>query len=77
MRPEDAELAVSLSALGVKRVVLVCSDESLQLGPVLTALREANLSIAEFLDLRGTSPKLRPAQASELATLLTDTQPQG
>ncbi len=77
MRPEDADLAVMLSSVGVKRVVLAYSEASTQLGPVLSALREANLSIAEFLDLRGNTPKLRPAQASELATLLTDTQPVG
>lgn len=77
MRPDDADMAVMLSAIGVKRVVLAYSDASTRLGPVLSALREANLSIAEFLDLRGSTVKLRPAQASELATLLTDTQPRG
>ena len=77
MRPEDADLAMSLSKMGVKRVVLAYSQEPVLLGPVLSALREANLAIAEFLDLRGKSAKLRPAQATELAALLTETQPRG
>lgn len=77
MRPEDAELASKLSTVGVKRVVLAYSEDPARLGPVFSALREANLSIAEFLDLRGKSAKLRPAQAGELATLLTDTHPRG
>lgn len=72
MRPEDADLAVMISGIGIKRVVLAYSDEAVQLGPILSALREANLAIAEFLDLRGETAKLRPAQASELATLLID-----
>ena len=75
MRPEDAELAAMISGIGIKRIVLAYSEEPVQLGPVLSVLREANLSIAEFLDLRGNTAKLRPAQASELATLLMGIQP--
>jgi len=76
MRPEDVDLAVKLSSVGVKRVVLAYSEAPAQLGPVLSLLRDANLSIAEFLDLRGPAAKLRPAQASELASLLMNAKPQ-
>lgn len=72
MRPEDAPLAVSLSKIGLKRVVLVREDNSTTLGPVFSALREGNLAIAEILDLRGEEPTLIPARAVEMAALLTD-----
>ncbi len=75
MKPEDAGLAAKLSSMGVERVVLAYDQEPIELGPVLSVLRAANLSLAEFLDLRGKTARLRPAQAADLAALLTDTQP--
>ena len=75
MRPEDADLAMELSTIGLKRVVFAITETPIHLGPVLAVLRAANLSIAEFLDLRGDVPKLRPAQVDELAAFLTDISP--
>ena len=76
IRPEDASLATTLSKIGVKRVILVQTTSPVVLGPVFTALREANLALAEVLDMRNAAPKLRRADAASLAEMLTGTQPQ-
>lgn len=70
IRTDDAPIAASLSRVGVKRVVLVHNDGPTKLGPVLTALREANLAIAELLHIRNGTANLRPAKADSLAKLL-------
>lgn len=73
MRPRDADLALALSKIGVKRVVVVRDADNMTLGPILSALRKADLSIAEILDVRDGAPSLCPARAAGLAALLTDT----
>ena len=72
MRPQDAPLAVPLSKIGVKRVLLAVTERHVSLGPVFTALREANLVVAEIVDMRGGEAALRPGRAAELASLLTE-----
>jgi len=75
IRPDDAALAMTLSKIGVKRVILAQSTTPVILGPVFTALREANLALAEILDMRRSAPKLRPAKATTLTEMLIETQP--
>lgn len=77
IRPEDAPLAARLATIGIKRVILAQTSTSAALGPLFKVLREANLALAEVLDMRGAVPKLRPAEATTLAAMLTDTQPIG
>jgi len=72
MRPEDAPLAVTLSKIGLKRIILVRDENPLQLGPVFTALRDSNLVIAEVMDMREKKAVMTPARASEMAVLLTE-----
>jgi hypothetical protein len=72
MRPQDTPLAVALSKIGVRRVVLAVTEARVSLGPVFAALRDANLVVAEILDTRGDEPALRPGRAAELAMLLTE-----
>jgi len=70
MRPEDASLAVVLSKIGLNRIVLVQTNPTVALGPVFAALRQANLSIAEIMHRDDAEAPMRPAQASDLATML-------
>ncbi len=71
MRPEDASSAVMLSKIGLKRVVLVNTEDPLTLGPVFSALRHGNLSIAEILDIQENSTVLKQASAKEITAFLT------
>lgn len=70
MRPCDAALAVQMSHIGVKRVVLALTSEPIILGPALSALRKGNLSLAETLEMRGETAQLSAATPGALATVL-------
>lgn len=69
-RPEDANFALSLSQIGLRRIILVRTGNTLTLGPVFSALRFGKLVISEILDIRTTPARLIPASPAGVAKLL-------
>jgi len=70
MRPEDVQSARMLSKIGLKRIVLVRTEERISLGPIFSALRHNNLVVSEILDMRQSEKVFIPANAKEMAELL-------
>jgi pyrimidine deaminase RibD-like protein len=67
MRPQDAECTEMLAKTGVKRVILMLTEDDATLGKAIATLRRANLAVAEIIDRRDETRGLIPATPTALA----------